>query len=271
MIKALGAGCLMIGLTTTIVQASEEKLSLKYDFTGGGLRIMAVSIDLTFDQKTYLITSNWKTKGVANLFSKSVSYLGARGTLSPKQTRPLEFQSRVEYNNRQKTAHIFWSAKNQQKIEVEPKLNSYKKASIDRMLKPGFPDPLSALVAVTFSAGKPCRNKIRSFDGRKIFDFNLTYVGLENLRKGEAGFYSGPAHKCRFHNIPIAGYSKKKMKKYREKPTPAYTIWFAPIKSATTHKTIYVPVKAAGTINWVPVRAVITKGILNGQILTAAR
>ncbi len=258
-------------MTSSLVQAQdhEDKLNLEYDFTGGGLRILAASFDLTFDQKTYLVKSQLKTKGVANLFSRSVSYLGARGAIGPQRTIPAEFQSRTENSDGQKTARIIWQDKDQQKIDVLPRPNEYRQAAINKVLQSTFPDPLSALVAITFSTGELCRNKIRSFDGRKVFDFSLKYLGLEVLRKGEAGAYSGPAHKCSFQNIPIAGYSKKKMKKYRSKPTPAYSVWFAPIASATSRKTIYVPVKATGTINWASVDVVVTKASLNGQPLVS--
>ena len=248
-------------------QAPADRLNLEYDFFGGGLRILAATFDLTFDQNSYLVKSQLKTKGVANLFSRSVSYLGARGTIGPKNAIPAEFQSRTENSDGQKTTRIVWQDKDQQKIDVLPQPNEFRQASINKVLKSTFPDPLSALVAITFSTGKLCRNKIRSFDGRKVFDFKLKYLGLEVLRKGEAGAYSGPAHKCSFQNIPIAGYSKKKMKKYRSKPTPAYAVWFAPIASATSRKTIYVPVKATGTINWASVDVVVTKASLNGQPL----
>ncbi len=250
-------------------QVAEDKLNLEYDFIGGGLRILAATFDLTFDQKTYLVKSQLTTKGIANLFTKSISYLGARGTLNARQPLPAEFQSRVENNNGYKTSHIIWQSKNKQRIDVLPKPNSFRQASIDKLLKSTFPDPLSALVAITFSKGQLCRNKIRSFDGRKVFDFKLEYLGKEMLHKGEAGSYFGPAHKCHFNNIPVAGYSKKRMKEHRKKPTPAYTVWFAPVNSAATRKTIYVPVKATGTINWASVSVMITKGTLNGLPLSA--
>jgi len=260
-------------LTTGIAsaQTTEDKLKLQYDFIGGGFRVLTATFDFTFDKKSYLVRSRLKTKGVANAFSKSVSYLGARGTLDAQLAQPSEFQSRTENSKGQKTARIEWQPANLQKVEVSPQLDADRKISVDKVLTPAFPDPLSALVAITLSKDTLCRNKIRSFNGRKIFDFQLTYLGLETLRKGEAGSYSGPAHKCSFKNIPVAGYSKKKMKKYNTKPTPAYTVWFAPIGSAATGKTIFVPVKATGTINWATVDVKLTKGTLNGQPLSAIR
>jgi len=266
---------IMLGVLVTTgaatAQTAENRINLEYDFTGGGLRIMEATFDLTFDQKTYLVRSRLSTRGVASIFSKSVTYFGARGTLGAKQALPEEFQSRTEKGQKQKTANITWLKKNQQKIDVLPQPNKFRQASIDKFLKPGYPDPLSALVAITFSADKLCRNKIRSFDGRKIFDFKLEYLGKEELRKGEAGAYFGPAHKCSFKNVPIAGYSDNKMKAYRAKPTPAYTIWFAPIKAASKGGPIFIPVKATGTINWASVGVVITKGSINGQPLSALR
>ena len=262
---------LFMSTSAATAQTAENKLNLEYDFTGAGIRILEATFDLTFDQKSYLVRSRLSTKGVASIFSKSVTYLGARGTLGTKQAQPEEFQSRTEKGQKQKTANITWLKKNQQKIDVLPQPNKSRQASIDKFLKPSFPDPLSALVAITFSADKLCRNKIRSFDGRKIFDFKLEYLGKEELRKGEAGAYFGPAHKCSFTNIPIAGYSKKRMKAQRAKPTPAYTIWFAPIKAGSKGGPIFIPVKATGTINWASVGVVITKGSINGQPLSALR
>lgn len=270
-VRLCATAMLALFMHTGISQASEDKLNLEYDFIGGGLRILAVTFDLTFDKKTYLAKSQIKTKGVANLFTKSISYLGVRGTLDAKKAHPAEFQSRVENSKGHKTSHISWLAKGIQKITVLPKMKEYRKNSIDKALKPGFPDPLSALVNITFSTDKLCRNKIRSFDGRKIFDFKLTYLGEETLHKGDAGAYFGRAHKCSFKNIPVAGYSEKKMKQHRSKPTPAYTVWFAPIRSASARETLYVPVKAKGTINWASVNVVMTKGMLNGKPLSTSQ
>ncbi len=263
-------GVLMTTGTAT-AQTAENRINLEYDFTGAGIRILEATFDLTFDQKNYLVRSRLNTKGLASIFSKSVTYLGARGTLGPKLAQPEEFQSRTEKGQKQKTASITWLKENQLKIDVLPQPNKSRQASINKFLKPGFPDPLSALVAITFSADKLCRNKIRSFDGRKIFDFKLEYLGKEELQKGDAGAYFGPAHKCSFTNTPIAGYSKKRMKAHRTKPTPAYTIWFAPIEAASKSRTIFVPVKATGTINWASVGVVLTKGSINGQPLRALR
>lgn len=267
----LGSSCAVILFTTSLSHASEDQLNLQYDFMGGGLHVLSAKFDLKFDEKTYLVKAHLKTKGLANFFAKSVSYLGARGKIIARKVHPLEFQSRVENSKGHKTAHVVWQAKNQQKVDVAPTPGKFRTDAVDRILKPAFPDPLSALLTIAFSTDKLCHNKIRSFDGRKVFDFNLEYIGEDILRKGQAGSYVGVAHKCRFTNIPLAGYSRSKMKKYRSKPTPAYTIWFAPVNSALTRKTLYVPVKAAGSINWASVKMVITKGTLNGQLFTAAK
>jgi len=259
---------ILVNPGTGRAQSASDRLVLEYDFIGGGIRVLEATFDLKFNRKTYQANTRLKTRGVANLFSKSTSYYDARGVFFRAKVRPLEFQTRTKKSRGQKAAHIVWKSRNKQKTNAVPALNPFRQASIDKVLKPAFPDPLSALVAITFSKSDLCRNKIRSFDGRKVFDFKLQYIGKVMLHKGEAGSYVGPAHKCRFRNVPIAGYSKKVMKKYRATPPGAYTVWFAPVKTAVTRKTIYVPVKATGSLNWASVSAVITKGSLNGKPLT---
>jgi len=259
---------ILINPGTGAAQSATDKLVLEYDFIGGGVRVLEATFNLKFNRKTYQANTRLKTRGIANLFSKSTSYYNARGGFYRAQVRPREFQVRTKSRKGQKTARIVWKSRNKQKINAVPALNTFRQASIDKVLKPAFPDPLSALVAITFSTSKLCQNKIRSFDGRKVFDFKLQYIGKVTLHKGEAGSYFGPAHKCRFSNVPIAGYSKMKMKKYHANTPAAYTIWFAPIKTTVTRKTIYVPVKASGSLNWASVSAVITKGSLNGKPLT---
>ncbi len=271
LVRTIYAAVATVVITSGIAQANENKLKLEYDFLGASFRVLKVTFDLSFDGKSYLVKSQVSTKGVANLFTRSVSYFGARGAINSQNPQPQEFQSRTESSKGQKTAQIIWAAKKQQQVNTVPQPNEFRLAAVEKVLKPNFPDPLTALVSIAFSNDKLCRRNIRSFDGRKVFDFKLTYIGKEILRKGDAGSYSGPAYKCQFKNIPIAGYSKKKMKNYRAKPTPAYTLWFAPIKSAKTGKTIYIPVKAVGTINWATVTALITSGTLNGQQISASQ
>lgn len=268
------AACIIAPLVlaiTTGTAAAQDKLKLKYDFYGSKFRVLSASFDLSFDKNSYVVKSVAATKGLASMFAKSNMHYGARGIFSAKKPFPQEFQTRIEKGGKHKSAHIRWLGKNRQEITAVPKVSKKKQRDVTKALKPGFPDPLSALLNITFSAKLPCFKNIRTFDGRRIFEFRLKYLGKDTLPKGKAGAYSGQAHKCSFRNIPIAGYSRKKMKAHRKNPASAFTMWFAPLKSTATGGTIYIPVKIKGTIKSASITGILKTGTFNNLPLTAPR
>lgn len=267
--KPLLAAMILSVLATGTANAATDKLKLKYDFYGSKFRVLSASFDISFDASTYVVKSIAKTKGVASMFAKAKFHHGARGKITSNNVFPEEFQTRYEKGKKSKSAHILWQGKSNPRVNIAPKLNRSKQASIDSALKPSYPDPLSALLNIAFSPKKPCTKSITTFDGRKISKFKLKYLGKDTLAKGNAGAYAGPAYKCSFRNIPVAGFSHKKMKAHRHKPASAFTMWFAPLKSTATGKAFYVPVKIEGSINATSITGILASGKFNGLALSA--
>src|SRR5690606_22642751 len=110
-------------------------------------------------------------------------------------------------------------------------LSNSKSKSLKKALKPGMPDPVSALLQATlFDAARPCESSFTVYDGKHVFELTYSYHGRARIKSGN-GLYSGQAYKCTLTYTPIAGLSKKKMKRARQEPQQPFTIWLAPFKS----------------------------------------
>jgi len=113
---------------------------------------------------------------------------------------------------------------------------------------------------------KPCDKTIRVFEGRKIFDLSYSYLKPGKLKKSDLGSFRGDTHICLIKQTPIAGYSAKKMKKVLE-ADESHKVWIARIKSPTSEKSYFVPVKAQVTTKFGIIDVSLKKGKINGRKL----
>jgi hypothetical protein len=252
------------------VEAKSEnrprKIGLVYEIYARGLKLMDLRISILLSGNKYLIKSRLKTTGVANLFSSLSARYEATGRLSALAASPARFQMLIEKSSKKRAANVAWIKGGKYTIRQRPPLSASKAAAVARVMRPGLPDPLSMLVEFAFTRStRPCRLARRIFDGRKIFDLSVSPAGAVKLEKSDYDLYQGAAIKCMVHDRPIAGYSRKKLKRYRDDPPKPLTVWAVPVNSVVVGRPMLVPVKIAGEASWTRISAQLRKVEIDGR------
>lgn len=244
-----------------------DTISLKYDLTRSDLSLMKLSFNISLKGTDYTASHSLKSKGLVKIFSDTKSSGSVEGKINKASLAPKMFYLKAGKKNNTKTAKLIWEKKNISN-ELSPALSAERTKSLKPVLKPNLKDPLSGLLSMVLfdDPGKPCDKTIRVFEGRKIFDLSYSYVEPGKLKKSDLGSFRGETHICNIKHTPIAGYSEKKMKK-AAKANEIHKVWIARIKSPTSEKSYFVPVKAIITTNFGNIDISLNKGKINGSKL----
>lgn len=157
-------GLVMLALP---VQAADV-ISVNYDISLGGSRIMKADYSASFDDDSYSADLEAKTIGVSKWFSKIKLNMSVKGGLNETGLTPASYAYSRKKNDKRKERVLNFAPGGALLTEGE----DYD-ASILAAIKGKVMDPLSMLLKVTRS-GKPCSGKYRAFDGRDVFDLALS-------------------------------------------------------------------------------------------------
>lgn len=247
---------------------SAEQINLDYDFYGNGIRVLALGFDANVASEEYSVRYSLKTKGLGSLFSSSKIKAVSKGDVLKTRIQAKSYESQSKGKKGIRNISVKWDGKKVPKTERSYDLGKRKSGAIAKVLKPGYPDPISAMLQATlFDATNPCRSEFTVYDGKHVFELNYSFLGRDKVPSSSNGSYSGPAYKCRLTYRPIAGLSKKKMKKAAEEPQPPFTVWLAPFAARDGDRAFLIPVRATGRLKWANLDIYLRKGKVTGQPL----
>ncbi len=271
---------IVVASATALISAAEltpataqdpEQINLDYDFYGNGIRVLTLGFDASMQDNNYSVRYALKTKGLASLFAAGTTTAISKGRILDDSIRAENFESVSKGKKGRREITVAWDGKQTPKTVRSYDLGKRKSGAIAKVLKPDFPDPISAMLQATlFDAGKPCQSSFTVYDGKHVFELNFSYIGRDNVLPSSSGVYSGPAYKCKLTYKPIAGLSKKKMKKARKEPQPPFTIWMAPFAApGRDDGALLIPVRATGRLKWANLDIYLRKGKATGAPLKA--
>ena len=265
---ALSTAVLLVVIAGSGTARGDETINLDYDFYGNGIRVLTLGFDASVTDRSYEARYALKTKGLASLFSDGTTIALAHGAITGDSVAASQFESESDNDKGKRQVTITWDKGRNARTVRSFELGSRKSSSIQKALKPGIPDPVSAMLQATlFDARKPCERAFTVYDGKHVFELNYAYQGRGTVSSGN-GLYSGPAYKCTLTYKPIAGLSKSKAKKAREEPQPPFTIWLAPFKSPGLGQELLIPVRAEGRMKWANLEIYLRKAQVAGSPLT---
>lgn len=265
---ALSTAVLFAAISASGTARGDETINLDYDFYGNGIRVLTLGFDAAVTKKSYEARYALKTKGLASLFSDGTTIAVAQGAVGRGNVTVNRFDSESDNDKGKRQISVKWDQRRNARTVRSYELGSRKSSSIQKALKPGIPDPLSAMLQATlFDAAKPCESSFTVYDGKHVFELSYAFVGRSNV-PGDGGLYSGPAYKCTLTYTPVAGLSKRKMKKARAEPQPPFTIWLAPFKSPGLGQVLLIPVRAEGRMKWANLEIYLRKARVAGSPLS---
>lgn len=247
---------------------SDTRIHLTYDFHGKGLRLMRLKMAIDLDAAQYEASSEAETKGLIDLFAGARNASRVSGRIRRLGLLPQRFAMVSEKGSDTKRFKLAWARDGAIDARRSYSLDPYKAESIEANVRPGMPDPLTALLqGALFNAERPCSASHRVYNGKQIFGLRYRLLGDDRLGDNHEGAYRGPAHVCEIDYVPVGGYSRSKMKEFARELQRPFRIWMAPVEAETLNGTILIPVKIEARIDGVDTVAYIREGRINGNAL----
>ncbi len=163
-----GFAGLVVALAFVSQASAGETISVEYDVSFGGSRIMKASYSANVDGDSYAAKMNARTVGVSKMFSKIKLNLSAQGQLTKGGLQPVSYNYVRKKNDKTKQRQLSFNGDGRLKTD-----GAGYDETIVAAVKKDLMDPLSMLLKLGRSA-KPCSGKHRAFDGRDVFDLSLS-------------------------------------------------------------------------------------------------
>jgi hypothetical protein len=245
---ASALSALVIGLGSARADDG-DKIEASYEVNVRGVTVLNITYSSEISATGYRSHASLKTKGVVTVFSDYRIKMAATGGFADGQPTPLQYSSRSEKNDKEKTVELNWSkgalAASGRRATKNPEIQ----ADIDTALAPGVTDPLTAIFRVgTSPGGNPCQAAHRIFDGKEVFELRFSFKREAVLDDSFPGAYHGKAYECLATYVPVAGRYATKFKKNKEDPE-TYSVWLAPIGADASGGLRLVPVRATGRLD----------------------
>ena len=239
---------LVIGLGSARAD-SGGKIETSYEVNVGGITVLDIKYSSEILPTGYRSQASIETRGMVTFFSDYSMKMAVSGALAGGQSSPLQYKSRSEKNDKEKTVDLNWSQGALSAPGRKAAKNPETQAEIDMALTPGVTDPLTAIFRIGISPEKnPCQAVHRIFDGKEVFELRFSFKRQAMLDDSFPGAYHGTAYECRAAYVPVAGRYATKFRKRNEEP-PIYNVWLAPIGVDASGGLRLVPVRATGRLD----------------------
>ena len=234
--------------THAAISQSQERADLTYNVYIGSSKMFKIGFQTTLTKKSYHARMKLKPKGLAKLFANVSMEMNVSGKVLKDRIKPEKFTFYRKKKKRKRTSKVKWLTAALPAISRSYSVSSSKQANILKAINPNVLDPLSAFLRLGITDAKaPCGKSQRVFDGGKVYDLKFKFLGKSHFNSGNRGTYRGPAFKCRISHKPVAGYSRKDLRKAKANQA-VFIVWFAPVKSALLKKQILLPIAATGKV-----------------------
>jgi hypothetical protein len=172
---------------------------IDYQLYVHGLRIGRLESALNIHDGRYHIEVAFRTFGLVGMLFQGHQLSVADGRLGRQEPEPARF-----------VGDGFWRGESRQTL-------------IDYV----GGQPVVLLIDQVAKTGR-CDSKVRTFDGRRVVDFNARTVGQEPVEATRRSTFNGPALRCDFEGKVLAGFRRDDSAKDRAKPKHG-TAWFASV------------------------------------------
>jgi hypothetical protein len=232
-ISTLAASCLLLAaLLAGGALAEAAEVRIRYEVDVKGVTIMKVRFTAKLEGTSYTSDMSAKTTGFANWLSDYKMAMGSTGSVSTSSFAPISFTRERKKKGKWKGAKTEWQ-QGSPRIDAEGGGEDF--ASMAKAVDQATLDPLTLLLRQAFNAdGSPCNGTHRVYDGRDVFDVNMSGAGP---KEGKID--------CHIQLIYVAGREVEKAKPDAAKPDE-YDITLKEMDVASLGRSIWIPHRIKG-------------------------
>ena len=232
-ISTIAALCLCFaGPMTGATLAKDAEVRIRYEVDVKGVTIMKISFTTKLEGTSYTSDITVKTTGFANWLSDYKMAMGSSGSVSKSSFAPVSFTRERKKNGKWKGAKTEWQ---QGSPQIDADGGGEDFASMAQAVDQATLDPLTLLLRQAFNAdGSPCNGTHRVYDGRDVFDVNMSGAGPA---EGKID--------CHIQLNYVAGREVEKAKPDAAKPDE-YDITLKEMDAAPLGRKIWIPHSITG-------------------------
>lgn len=257
--------------TPAPVSGHSAPINLAYEFYAAGFRLATMQATARFSDDSYSISSSGKSSGLAETIARARFESEATGSLGNRGPRPHRFRNFSDTRFGVRSLEMIRDGNGTFDVTAEPELEPQQAAALRSGLADGTLDPLTA---VLYSALRPaaavCTEKLRVFDGRRVFNLDFKRTGSELLSPGNEGMFEGDTVKCELKYVPLAGQSREWKLEQARNPSPPLELWMAPFRRNGSDADVMIPVRMQLESDWGTAVIHLVSVEAAGQALTQA-
>ena len=225
-------------------QPDGPTIRLTYEFYGAGLLLGTLETTAVISETDYDITTRAATTGLADSIADAELESNAVGRLTEDGPAPERFRTASDSRFGARALEMVRNGEGTFDVSAEPALEPQQAAALRSGLAIGTVDPLTAsLYSSLRPADRACSERVKVFDGRRVFALDFKRTGAEALSASNQAVYEGETITCDLKYVPLAGQSREwKLQEARD-PSPPIKLWMAPFKGAGDKQDILLPVR----------------------------
>jgi hypothetical protein len=212
--------------------AAEPIPSADYSIYIGGFHASDITISIGLQPNSYHVVTQMRSAGFLGWVSPWRSEAMSEGLMMGAGITPTRYQTLGEYKGRPRGVTIDYVGGAIGHVQVNPPAREDEdRPEIPAAELEGSLDPSSALLAVArrVTMGEGCAGREKVFDGRRRYDIVVTQGPVETLRANDYNVFSGPAVRCDFTYIPVAGWTSSFTRSNTQGATRSGKAWFGEI------------------------------------------
>jgi hypothetical protein len=236
---------LLLCLAVRCIVPDAEAADLSYRFYVLGVPVGDAVLSIDLAAPAYRVGLRFHTTGLVDVVASDWLNARARGVFSGGPA-PLEYVSNSRLHGQDRVVSMVWRDGLPAVTAIAPP-NTGEREDVPAQWRARAIDPLSSIAQLVHQAATTgrCDGSVRSFDGRRLQEFNSRTVGEEDLAPSRHSDFSGRGLRCDFTDRVLAGYRLGSGRDDDMRPRRG-TIWLAPLHPGDQR----VPVRASVETLW---------------------
>jgi hypothetical protein len=227
----------MVSTALPAQSAEPDRVLLRYELYGSGIHALTSSMDLELRPDRYAVELTANTRGTIGFLFPWTSIVRSDGAAAAQSLRPRLHEMTSNWRGEQRSVFLEYDgAGGFAARRVVPQAKDEDREPVADVLAAGTVDLLTAVVEIMrrIGAGQSCNQTVSVFDGRRRYNLLSNDRGWEQIKGSSYSAYSGQALACALRVQPVAGFWRKRQRRWAgaegsEGQTSVATLWFAPV------------------------------------------